>query len=269
MSEVRDLIERLEAATHYDLGRMYRAGMPQSPNHPRFTHTLPRRHGDLVRSDGGSAANDLLVMGTHVGTHIDALAHVSHNGRLNGGADASTAQVGGLFDDHGAHTITPFIGRGVLLDVGAYRGGVCDPDLAITDEELAAVASDQGTSISAGDSIFIRTGWSKHWSDGEIYSGASIGAPGPDTSGGSWLASFEPRCVGSDTIAFEHIPRGKGHARLPVHGLLLVDAGIPIVETLNLEVLGADSRHEFVLVMVPMPLYGATGAPVRPVALSL
>ena len=29
----------------YDLGRPMFVGMPQSPNHPAFWHTLPRRHG--------------------------------------------------------------------------------------------------------------------------------------------------------------------------------------------------------------------------------
>ena len=73
----------------FDLGRPMFAGMPQSPNHPRFLHSVTRRHGDVVRADGGSAANDLLVTGTHVGTHIDALAHVSHQGLLHGGAEAN------------------------------------------------------------------------------------------------------------------------------------------------------------------------------------
>jgi kynurenine formamidase len=78
-----------------DLGRQLRVGMPQSPNHPQFWHTLPRRHGDMTRADGGSAANDMITTGTHVGTHIDALAHVSHDGRLHGGADAEAAGRGG------------------------------------------------------------------------------------------------------------------------------------------------------------------------------
>ncbi|TDB85129.1 cyclase family protein, partial [Micromonospora fluostatini] len=60
----------------YDLGRRLTIGMPQSPNHPPFWHALPRRHGDAVRADGGSAANDIITMGTHVGTHIDAFSHV-------------------------------------------------------------------------------------------------------------------------------------------------------------------------------------------------
>ena len=77
-----------------DLSRPYVIGMPQSPNHPRYWHSLPRRHGDTVRADGGSAANDVIMLGTHVGTHMDALAHVSHDGLLHGGIDAAAASVG-------------------------------------------------------------------------------------------------------------------------------------------------------------------------------
>jgi kynurenine formamidase len=60
----------------FDLGRPMEVGMPQSPNHPQFRIALARRHGDSVRADGGSAANELIVTGGHVGTHIDALSHV-------------------------------------------------------------------------------------------------------------------------------------------------------------------------------------------------
>jgi len=61
----------------------------------------------MVRPDGGSAANDLIVTGTHVGTHIDALAHVSQDGKLHGGLDAAAAATGGRFMDHGVHTLAP------------------------------------------------------------------------------------------------------------------------------------------------------------------
>ena len=81
--------------------------IPTSPNHPGFRHALLRRHGDAVRVDGTSGANDLLVMGTHTGTHVDALAHISHNGLLHGGASAADEQTGGRFLHHGVHTIEP------------------------------------------------------------------------------------------------------------------------------------------------------------------
>ena len=63
--------------------------------------------------------------------------------------------------------------------------------------------------------------------------------PGPDAAGGAWLAAHDPRFVGSDTTAFEHIPAGEGHARLPVHKLMLVERGVPIIEMLNLETIAA------------------------------
>ena len=59
--------------------------MPVSPNHPAFEMAMIRRHGDVVRPDGGSAANEMIVLGGHVGTHIDAVGHVSHDGLLHGG----------------------------------------------------------------------------------------------------------------------------------------------------------------------------------------
>ena len=40
----------------HDLGRPLTIGMPQSPNHPAFWHTLPRRHGEVGdRYDGAQA----------------------------------------------------------------------------------------------------------------------------------------------------------------------------------------------------------------------
>ena len=35
-----------------------------------------RRHGDMVREDGSSAANELIVTSGHTGTHVDALARL-------------------------------------------------------------------------------------------------------------------------------------------------------------------------------------------------
>lgn len=109
-----------EGLQFVDLGRQLEVGMPQSPNHPQFWHTLPRRHGDKVRADGGSAANDMITTGTHVGTHIDALAHVSQDGKLFGGSDAGASCLGGKYVEHGVHTISPMIRRGILLDVPGY-----------------------------------------------------------------------------------------------------------------------------------------------------
>ena len=53
--------------------------------------------------------------------------------------------------------------------------------------------------------------------------------PGPDEEAAAWLAAHRPRVVGSDTTAFEHIPAGEGHARLPGHRVLLGLFGLAFV----------------------------------------
>ena len=252
-----------------DLGRQLRVGMPQSPNHPQFWHTLPRRHGDMTRADGGSAANDMITTGTHVGTHIDALAHVSHEGKMFGGVDATAAGVGGKYDELGVHTIAPMIRRGVLLDIPALLGvEICDGGYEITVADLEAAAEREGVEVREGDVVLIRSGWGSLFSQGAPYIGGPSGVPGIGEAGAQWLAQRGVHAAGADTIAFERLAPGGGHALLPAHRVLLVESGIYIIEALDLEELAAKQRHEFTFVLIPLNIYGATGSPVRPLAVT-
>ncbi len=252
----------------FDLGRPLFIGMPQSPNHPAFTHSLPRRHGDMVRSDGGSAANDIIVMGTHVGTHIDALAHVSQQGFLHGGADAAEASRGGRFMELGIHTVDPIVCRGVLLDVAGHLGqDVLPGGYEISPQELEATAKAQGTEPRSGEVVLVRSGWGAKFSQGAAYTGAASGVPGVGEAGAYWLAERSPVAVGADTIAFERLAPGSGHSLLPAHRVLLVERGVYIIEAMELDKLAAAGRHEFTFVLSPLAITGATGSPVRPLAL--
>lgn len=251
----------------YDLARQLRVGMPQSPNHPQFWHTLPRRHGDMVRADGGSAANDMISTGTHVGTHIDALAHVSQDGVLHGGTDAFSACLGGKYVEHGVHTIEPMIRRAVLIDVAASRGVVTlEGGYEITLDDFLEAARQQGTEIRAADVVLIRSGWGAKFGEGLGYVGGPTGVPGIGPEVGEWLAERGIHAAGADTIAFECLHPGAGHGLLPVHRIFLVENGIYIIEAMNLEELSADRVYEFTLVLVPLNIFGATGSPVRPLA---
>ena len=252
-----------------DLGRQLRVGMPQSPNHPQFWHTLPRRHGDMTRADGASAANDMITIGTHVGTHIDALAHVSQDGLLHGGEDAVAAGVGGKYAELGVHTIEPMIRRGVLLDVPAALGtDQLDGGYEITVADLEDTERRQGSPVGDGDVVLVRTGWGRLFEEGAAYTGAETGVPGVCEDGARWLAARGVHAVGADTIAFERLaPRG-GHSLLPAHRVLLVEHGIYIIEALDLEELAERTAHEFTFVLVPLNIFGATGSPVRPLAVT-
>jgi kynurenine formamidase len=250
-----------------DLGRQLRVGMPQSPNHPQFWHTLPRRHGDMTRADGGSAANDMITMGTHVGTHIDALAHVSHDGLMYGDVDAAAAGVGGKYDELGVHTIVPMIRRGVLLDVAKLHGvDSLEGGHEITADDLEAAAAAAGVTVGEGDVVLVRSGWGRKFEEGAAYVGGPSGVPGIGEAGAHWLAERRIHAAGADTIAFERLAPGGGHALLPAHRVLLVENGIYIIEALTLEELSGKGWGDFTLVLVPMNIYGATGSPVRPLA---
>ena len=253
----------------YDLAHPLDPAMPVSPNHPGYRMALLRRHGDMVRADGGSASNEMIVLGGHTGTHLDALAHVSHDGKLYGGVSAAEAQVGGRFSQFGIDTVEPIFCRGVLLDVAACRGDAVGAGEPITAHELSRVAQHQGTSLPRDGAILIRSGWARHWDDPHRYLGYDSGVPGPDASAAEWMAAAHPRVTGHDSMAYEHLPAGAGHALLPVHRILLVEHGIHIIENLDMEHLSADRVYEFLFVCLPLKFVGATGSPVRPIAVAL
>lgn len=254
--------------TVYDLAHSLHRGMPVSPNHPPYQMALIRRHGDYVRPGGGSAANELITLGGHVGTHIDALCHVSQDGLLHGGVDAAAVTGQHGFAELGAETIAPIVGRGVLLDIAAlHQTDSLEPAQEVTAAELEAAADAAGIKVAPGDSVLIRTGWSNHWSDPELFGGQVDGAPGPGPDAARWLVDHQVGVAGAETIAFEVIRPGEGHRALPVHRILLVEAGIHIMEVMNLSSLAEAGVHEFLFVAAPLKLVGATGSPVRPLAI--
>lgn len=263
------LIEAIRAGCRvYDLAQPLHPGIPSSPNHPGFRMALIRRHGDMVREDGSSAANELIVTGGHVGTHVDALAHVSFNGHLHGGESAAEAQVGGRMATGGIDQLSPIFAPGVLLDVArAHCVDVLPGGYAIGEEDLRTAADDAGVSISPGDVVLVRTGWARKFADPTAFLGHDSGVPGPTEEAARWLADQGILATGSDTTAYECIPAGQGHRLLPVHRLLLVERGINIIEMLDLEPLHSAGVSSFAFVLAPLKIVGATGSPVRPLAL--
>ena len=267
---MRDLLRLAASARVFDLAHPLEATTPTSPNHPPFRMALMRRHGDAVRADGGSGANELFTMGGHTGTHIDALCHVSYQGLLHGGVDAEAAARGGRFSSLGIETIAPMLCRGVLLDIPALLGvAQLEAAFPVTGEILEECCRRQGVAVEAGDAVLIRSGWPVgRWYDARAYVGHETGVPGPNESAARWLSARGVRVTGADTIAYEWLAAGAGHSRLPAHLHLLVESGIHIIEVMDLEGLAAAAVHEFLFVVAPLKLVGATGSPVRPLAIA-
>jgi kynurenine formamidase len=259
------LLELLSAARVYDLGQPYYVGMPHYPTHPPFLFGLTKQHGDYVGPAGNSSAADALALGSHVGTHIDALCHFSCGGKLHGGGEAAAVQSysEGLAE-HAVETVAPILRRGVLYDIARQCGQETLPDdFEITPAHLDEAARITGVAPGPGDVVLLRTGWAKFWSDAARFVSETRG-PGPARPAAAWLSARGIFAAGSDTVAFERSP----DPAMPVHVHLLVEKGIHIIECLNLEEPAAAGVHEFLFVALPLKLRGATGSPIRPVAIA-
>ena len=113
---------------------------------------------------------------------------------------------------HGdAASVVQMVGRGVLLDVAAYKGA--DPlpvDYWITAEDLQNTAKAQNVEIRKGDILLVRTGWRKTWDEPDS-SGRLDAAhtkwhqpqPGVGPDCLKFLNEMEIVAIGSDNAAVE------------------------------------------------------------------
>lgn len=262
-----DLVELAAGLTVYDLEHERYIGAAIYPGHwPGFVYSLHRRH-EVIDGQTRTSASGTVTMAEHSGTHIDALCHQAVDMEMFGGIRVdATVQTPRGFTELGAETIAPIMRRGVLLDVsGAYGGRHLPAGQLVTGQDLQAAADAQGTRILPGDCILVRTGWDQRFAESEAY----LEAAGIGADGARWLAAREPFLCGADNVAFDnpdHVDPELGS--LPSHTVLIVRAGIYIVENLNLQSLAAAGCFEFVFLCLPLKLRGVTGSPVRPLALT-
>jgi kynurenine formamidase len=93
--------------------------------------------------------------------------------------------------------------------------------------------------------------------------------PGLDLRGAEFLARSGAVAIGADNVGLERHPSGDPENWQPVHTYLLAEAGVPILELVYLEELAAAAVYEFAFVGACLKLRGATGSPIRPIALPL
>jgi kynurenine formamidase len=247
----------------YDLAHRLEPGIPHHPNHPPYSFTLTKQHGEVMYPDGVSAAAEMITTGGHVGTHVDGLGHVSKDGKLYGGAVVAEGQsyTGGV-GQHSVDGMAPILGRGHLVDAPRVLGRDLEPEDAVDDALLDRWFGEHEPP-SPGDVVLIRTGWARHWSDVGAYLGVTTGNPGVVLSAAAWLTGRGVAATGADTIAYEQLPS----PALDVHVHLLVEHGVPIMEAMALDELAADEVSEFFFWAAPLPVRGGTGSPIRPLAI--
>jgi kynurenine formamidase len=113
--------------------------------------------------------------------------------------------------------------------------------------------------------VLLRTGQMTIWPDIAFVNNT----PGLNRQGAEFLAKHGAIMIGADNLTLEQTPSAEPVNFFPVHTYLLAEAGIPILEMAYLEELAAEGVQEFVFFGACIKLRGATGAPMRPVAMPL
>jgi kynurenine formamidase len=247
----------------YDLAQLMYTGIPHHPNHPPYSFTLTKQHGEVMYPDGVSAAAEMITTGGHVGTHVDGLAHVSRLGQVYGGVDITAHQSypEGM-KEVSVHELAPILAPGHLVDATVALGRQLTPADGVGAELLEQWFSTRPRP-KPGDVVLVRTGWDQLWTDNATFLGTNSGAPGVTLSGAKWLTDHGVIASGADVVAYEQTPS----PALEVHCHLLVDNGVLIMEAMNLATLAADEVWDFFFVATPLAIRGGTGSPIRPLAI--
>jgi len=279
----------LEALSLVREGRVFDLSHPISDESPTYvgymsppytfcmwSHPLISRHEleQLGFTNAIGFADERVEMGMHIGTHVDALGHVSKGDAVFGGIPILDAVGNRGLSRLGIEHLPPVVTRGVLFDIPALLGQELAPGMAITPEHLEAAQSRQGVEVREADVVLVRTGWGRyHIVDNARYVGIAPDgeqgfAPGLGMAAAQWLSARRVLAVGSDTMEVEVVPAESPDECDPVHQHLLAEEGVYLIENAALEEIAQAEVSEFLLLLLAPPFKGATGAPLRLTAIA-
>ncbi len=224
---------------------------------------------------GLGGADDVIAMPLQCSTQWDGLGHIFDHGKAWNGRRAGDVVTSAGDQVTGIETVADqFVGRGVLLDVGRVCGtdGELPDGFAITVDHLERTIVHHGLvdRVGTGDFVLVRTGQLQRgkrdgWND---YAGGA--APGLSFTTADWLHDTEIAAIATDTWGFEVRPNEFDDAFQPLHQVAIPNMGLFLGEMWDLDGLAADCAddgvYEFFLTAAPIPVTGAVGAPVNPIA---
>jgi arylformamidase len=174
-----------------------------------------------------------LVLGTHTGTHCDAPLHFIPGGQT---IDAVSLDV--------------LIGPARVVDFSSSRPGQ-ELDVADFERELGA---------SRPSRVVMRFDWSEHWGHMRYYSDH----PYISQAAARWLVERNVRLLAMDTPMPDNPKHGRGNEPdSPNHKILLGNGTILVEYLCNLK---AVEKKDIDLIVLPLKVLGADGAPARCVA---
>ncbi len=203
-------------------------------------------------------------------SHIDGLQHFTHKGELYNGMSLESVRPEGTqrlgIQNVGINGVFT---RGVLVDMPRFLGiDFLPAGTAITADDLEAWEKESGVTITSGDVLLIRTGrWTQVAREGQW--NFLEKAAGAHASLAAWLKSRDVAVIGCDGVS-DVMPSGVEGLVNPLHELVIVGLGMPILDNLDLEAVAEAAaergRSTFLFVGAPLRVPGGTGSPLNPLA---
>jgi kynurenine formamidase len=252
-----------------------RTGRTVSCARPLNTAPAPDNPSPVVHHMTGTATEgwgaDYFALAPHgfATSHIDALCHIFHEGKMFNGYPAETVTA------HGASRLaihqlqSGIVTRGVLHDIPPIRGvDALAPGEPIFPVDLEAAEERAAVTVRAGDALFVRTGrW--RWRDEHGPWDLGAAAAGLDASCLPWLRARDVATLGSDGVS-DVMPSRVDGVPMPIHTTTIVALGIHLMDNLDFDALAGacaeEGRWEFLLLVAPLVLRRGTASPVNPIA---
>lgn len=237
---------------------------------------------------------------SHQGTQIDALGHYGYLDNVWDGTLPLPTDTVRYYGGHtqqqvkptpdspllklGMDSVPPIVTTAILLDAKAHvgKGKGLTAGEVVTAEHIKAMLEAQGLKnrgIQPGDVVYVYTGWSEHYQDPDTDKVYYNEAPGLSFDAATYLGDQRVVAVGLDTPFVDAVAAGQlaGKAgpppgtpagiAFPIHHYFLTQAGILILENIKLDALVRDRVLTSCTMILPLLEKGASGSPIRPVAI--
>jgi len=232
----------------------------------RVAEPIDPAKGDYAYSD------DVIHMPISASTQWDGIAHIQYDGHMyNGVKIADGISVHGASHGGIEHAASPGItSRAVLLDIARLKGVERLPaGTMIMPEDLDAACRAQKSEVERGDIVMVHTGHLRRWTHDRDLASFRDRPPGLHMSCALWLHERNVVAVCADNTGVEPTPT-IGPIPLPLHMLCIRDMGLYLGEFFDLHALAADcaqdGEYTCLLVAPALPIRGAVGSPINPLA---
>ncbi len=230
----------------HDVTQWYAEHLWRDPRMPPLFDGLPQEAG--MPGKGHGQQSEHIIIGSHMGTHIDAPLHFDHR------SDAG---------DSVTIPVEKCMGPAILLDL---RPSCTTDDHVITIADLDAAEDRTGERVRPRDIVLLNTGHAARYAYGPGENKARYAPthPGLDYDTPPWFIERQVSIVGVDTANLDRDHILSAH----VNFLLRPWAGKPPIYVIeNLVHLELVDRSRFTFIGLPLPMVGASGSPIRAIAI--